>query len=125
MNEADFKRQFIKDIRAEGGYGRRIEDAYSVGFPDMILRPKGLPVLFVEAKVFEHLKFKPSPRQYVELMRLHEPPHSYGLVMGLHHPSSSIFIGTVEKELDATTAFCFSSVGGLTHNLSVFIKGLK
>lgn len=82
MNEADFKRELVKRFKKEGGYARRIEDAYSVGFPDLILIPKGGVVFFCEAKVVRGRSFAPTPRQYVELVRLSVSSHAFPCVLG-------------------------------------------
>lgn len=82
MNEADFKRKIVADVKKHGGYARRIEDQFSVGFPDMVLRPVNSPaVFFVEAKIFIGGQFKPTERQLIELRRIHSPV-SCGIVMG-------------------------------------------
>lgn len=69
-NEASFKRELVKEFKRLGHYARRIEDSFSVGFPDLIIIPKGCPVFFCEAKVVEGRTFAPTPRQFVELTRL-------------------------------------------------------
>lgn len=77
------KRELVKLFRKQGGYARRIEDAYSVGFPDMVLIPPNGLVFFCEAKIIRGRKFAPSPRQYVELLRLSlSPQHSVPCVLG-------------------------------------------
>lgn len=81
--ESDFKRQIVKDFTKRGNYARRIEDRYSVGFPDLILIPKGYPVFFCEAKVIRDNLFGPTPRQFVELGRLAISKHSVPTLLGL------------------------------------------
>lgn len=70
MNEAGFKRKVVNEFKEFSGYARRIEDAYSVGFPDLILIPPKGRVFFCEAKIVRGKSFAPTPRQYVELLRL-------------------------------------------------------
>jgi hypothetical protein len=70
MNEADVKRKIVDDVRANKGYARRIEDQFSVGFPDMIIMLPKIPVLFAEIKMVRGFSFSPSPRQHVELSRM-------------------------------------------------------
>lgn len=71
VNEANFKRRIVDNIKARGGYARRIEDQFSVGFPDLIIQTsENMPVFFVEAKIVRGPVFGPSPRQYVEMKRL-------------------------------------------------------
>jgi hypothetical protein len=70
MNEAHVKAMMVKSVKAAGGYARRVEDQYLVGFPDTILIPKGYPVFFAEVKIVKGQQLAPSPRQYVELCRI-------------------------------------------------------
>lgn len=69
-NEADVKRDMVKKIKEEGGYGRRIEDQYAVGLPDLIMIPAGGPVFFVEVKIIRAQSFGATPRQLEELKRI-------------------------------------------------------
>lgn len=82
MKEADVKKGLVDQIRLEGGYARRIEDRFSVGMPDTVFIPKGLPVIWVEVKIVDWNLLKPSARQYIELKRLNLPPHSRAFVLG-------------------------------------------
>lgn len=71
MNEADAKRAVVQNIKQRGGYARRIEDQFSVGFPDLIVETsESQPVFFIEAKIITGHVFGPTPRQYVEMSRL-------------------------------------------------------
>jgi hypothetical protein len=81
-SEADVKRKIVKDFKDRGHYARRIEDSFSVGFPDLVLVPKDYPVFFTEAKIIRGLKFGPTPRQYVEMMRLAISKHSVPTLLG-------------------------------------------
>lgn len=81
-SEADVKRKIVADFKAHGDYARRIEDSFSVGFPDLVLIPKSYPVFFTEAKIIRGLKFGPSPRQYVEMTRLAISKHSVPTLIG-------------------------------------------
>lgn len=82
MSEADVKRAIVKAFKDRGHYARRIEDSFSVGFPDLILIPQGYPVFFTEVKIVKGLKFGPSPRQYVEMDRLAISKHSVPTLLG-------------------------------------------
>lgn len=83
MNEADYKRRVVSQFKELGGYARRIEDSYSVGFPDLILIPRGGVVFFCEAKIVRGKSFSPTARQYVELHRLSlSPQHAVPCVLG-------------------------------------------
>lgn len=82
-NEADFKREVVKQFKKLGHYARRIEDKFTVGFPDLVTIPRGYPVFFVEAKIVRGHSFGPTERQYVELARLDiSPKHSAPCLMG-------------------------------------------
>jgi hypothetical protein len=69
MNESELKSWFVKKIKQEGGYGRRIEDQFGVGLFDLILVPKGGPVFFVEAKIIRATTWGATDRQMIELER--------------------------------------------------------
>jgi hypothetical protein len=68
INEANYKQRLIKAINLlPGAYGRRIEDRYSVGVLDMIIKLPNMPIVFAEAKWLSHgWKFGPSGRQFHE-----------------------------------------------------------
>ena len=83
MNEAQVKRAMVEDVRKAGGYARRYEDQFGVGIPDTLFVLKGLPPIFAEIKVFKHVKFGPTDRQWVELMRINaHQPQMFGVVIG-------------------------------------------
>lgn len=81
-SEADAKRIVVKAFKDRGHYARRIEDAFSVGFPDLVLILKGYPVFFTEVKIIYDNMFGPTPRQYVELDRLAISKHSVPTLLG-------------------------------------------
>lgn len=83
MNEAEAKRRIVENIKARGGYARRIEDQFSVGFPDLVIQTsEALPVFFTEAKIIRGLSFGPTPRQYVEMSRLAVSRYSVPVLAG-------------------------------------------
>lgn len=82
-SEGDVKRFIVKEFKARGHYARRIEDQFSVGFPDLVLVMKGdYPVTFAEAKMIRGAKFGPTDRQYVEMTRLAISKHSVPILIG-------------------------------------------
>lgn len=83
MNESEAKRTIVANVQARGGYARRIEDKFSVGFPDLVLVLPDYPVFFCEAKIIVGHTFGPTPRQYVELKRLAISKHSCPMLAGL------------------------------------------
>lgn len=80
--ETPMKQEIVKDFKDRGHYARRIEDAYSVGFPDLVLIPKEYPVFFCEAKIIRDNLFGPTPRQFVELGRMAISKHSVPCILG-------------------------------------------
>ena len=76
------KQAIVKEMKKLGHYGRRIEDAYSVGFPDLVLIPRDYPVFFTEAKIVRDNLFGPTPRQFVELGRLSISKHAVCNIVG-------------------------------------------
>lgn len=81
-DESDYKRELVAEFQRLGHYARRIEDRFLVGFPDLILIPKGMPIFFCEAKIIRGNSFAPRPRQYVELDRLAISPCAVPCVLG-------------------------------------------
>ncbi len=67
MKEADAKRKAVDAVRLAGGYAKRIEDKYSVGFPDTILKLPNYPTALAEFKLVRGRYFSPTPRQLFEL----------------------------------------------------------
>lgn len=87
--ESKAKNAIVDAFTENGHYARRFEDQFYVGFPDLILIPKGYPVFFVEAKVFTGNVFRPRLRQWVELDHLslspkHAVPAMLGVKNGVH-----------------------------------------
>jgi hypothetical protein len=82
LKESAIKLQMVREIQGEGGYGRRIEDRFSVGMPDLVLIPMNGPVVWVEVKIVRGNILAPTPRQSIELRRLHRPPHSTSYLVG-------------------------------------------
>ena len=68
--ESDLKRELITQCKKLGWYARRIEDQYAVGVLDVVIVPYSAPTLFVEGKVTDGLKFAPTPRQFIEGVRI-------------------------------------------------------
>ena len=66
MNESDYKRRLVAEVKALGGYARRIEDRFAVGVLDLILKVPNRHLIFAEGKVIEGYKFAPTARQYEE-----------------------------------------------------------
>lgn len=84
--EAAYKTQMVKDVETHGGYARRIEDQYTVGQPDCIFILPDRHPCFAEVKRFTHNQFGPTPRQYVELMKIQRSSTKVAAcVIGIRH----------------------------------------
>jgi len=70
MIEADVKANIVAAMFNAGGYGRRVEDKYLVGTPDLILAHPLVGTVIAEAKMVLHNVFAPTPRQRVEMQRI-------------------------------------------------------
>ena len=105
-SEADEKRKIVEAMRKAGGYARRIEDSFSVGFPDLIVGHPDLPHLFViEAKIVRGKFYEPTPRQYIELTRL--KPWTFPIVLGI--TSERFFFSKPVPARRIHTGGCWSS----------------
>lgn len=127
-SESDIKREIVKDMQKHGGYARRIEDQYAVGTYDMIIIPFGLPVFMAEVKKIAVDTFRPTGRQFVELMRIQsvaqvgEPPHAIPVVIGwqegiyyFHHNAETILRQNCFTANDAGLSFADQIVQYYNH----------
>jgi hypothetical protein len=121
MLEAEIKRRMVKSAQKEGHYARRIEDAFSVGFPDTILIPVGGPAFFVEVKRVAGLRFAPSPRQLVELDRLAATNAVVPLVLGVDADTWTFWVSRPAKVI--LTANCPHDILPNGQGLVAFLKG--
>lgn len=106
-SESQFKSEFIKAIKAQGGWGRRVEDQYGVGVLDMIIVIPGLPVYFAEGKVVTGKFMEPSPRQAIEMERINAASHGVAesVLIGFSPDRVSFSPLTERAYLDAPTTF--------------------
>lgn len=93
INESDLKRALVKSIQAQGGIGQRIEDKFTVGWPDLILVPLRKPVIFAEAKIVKGLRLEASPTQEQRLFNLWRPPTCYSVMLGYHPGRERLYLG--------------------------------
>lgn len=68
--ESEYKSKIVKEVKAAGGWARRIEDQFGVGILDTILLLPNIPVIFAEFKRFDGNFFKPRDRQWVEMTQI-------------------------------------------------------
>ncbi len=107
-DEAGIKRLMVKRIKEEGGYGRRLEDSFAVGLPDLILIPKHGFVFLTEVKIIKgEAKFGCTPRQAEELRRVAET-ESYAIpVLIGHGPTTGrLYACKPRVETRASEAVC-------------------
>lgn len=110
MLESDAKRKIVENVKQRGGYARRIEDQFSVGFPDLIIQTsEKMPVFFVEAKIITGNTFGPTPRQYVEMGRLRVSKYAVPVLAGWKN-GVWYFIDRCEK---AHVTDCYLSPDGM------------
>lgn len=101
MDEADLKRALVKSIRLQGGIGRRIEDKFTVGWPDLILAPAGMPVFFAEAKLIKvGAKLTCTEIQAARLDELWRPPHIYACILAYAFKRERLYVGNFGDRLD-------------------------
>jgi len=84
-SEADFKRAIVRQLLAEGGFARRIEDKFAVGSLDMLLVTNRYAI-YAEAKLIKGIAALPASvaqRHQIELLNRVRNPHCYALVIGL------------------------------------------
>lgn len=89
MTEAQFKRDIVRQLLREGGFGRRIEDKFAVGSLDMLLVTRRYTI-YAEAKLLKGIIALPASvmqREQIRLFNAVGNPTSYALVMGLKDKS--------------------------------------
>ena len=69
MNEADRKRELVKDVKRLGGQARRLEDRWAVGLLDLVVKLPGQPFIWAEGKLIDGNLFAPTGAQYEEGMK--------------------------------------------------------
>lgn len=112
MNESEVKRRLVENVKQRGGYARRIEDQFAVGFPDtIVMTSEALPVFFIEAKIIGGLEFGPSPRQYVEMKRLAVSRYSCPVLAGWSNQTGKWYLHRRAEK--ALVAECFEQPDGL------------
>lgn len=101
MKESDVKRRMVEVVKKFGGYAHRFEDQFSVGFPDCVfILPNYVPC-FTEVKLFTGNVFDPSPRQYVELIRIQKSSTKVAAaVVGYKTTSGVFYISNPQKQVD-------------------------
>ena len=110
ISEATVKSMMVKSVRDAGGYARRIEDQFLVGMPDTILIPQGCPVFFAEVKIVKRQQLAPSPRQYVEMMRLKSAGGVHAIPILIGWKETIYYFHEVTEKASLTS--CFSVTSG-------------
>jgi len=128
ISEASIKGVMVKSVQNAGGYARRIEDQFLVGMPDTILIPKGCPVFFAEVKKVRGQQLAPSPRQYIEMMRINnawmgpKPRCAIAIIIGWKD-GNYYFHETAEKVFLADCFSVTTSTMDFNDQLIQFYKG--
>lgn len=112
MSESDEKRKIVENIKQRGGYARRIEDQFSVGFPDIVAQTsEPMPVFFIEAKIIDGHTFGPSPRQYVEMRRLAVSRYAVPLLAGYSPLARKWYLHRRAEKVHVTE--CYAQLNGV------------
>jgi hypothetical protein len=84
MLEADLKRDLVRTLLKEGGYGRRLEDKYAVGTLDLLLMTERYTI-YAEAKMLKGIATLPArvaQRAEIERFNAVGNPRAKALVIG-------------------------------------------
>lgn len=95
--EADYKRAIVKEIKANSGYARRLEDMFAVGVLDTIICLPETGIFLVEVKRFSFQQFAPSPRQFEEMRRV-AAAHGNTAIIGVKMPEEIYHIHGIPKD---------------------------
>lgn len=98
--ENECKTAFCTDLRNSGGFGRRLEDQYGVGVPDMLCVPRGGPVFLIEAKIIRSASWGATPRQALELRRfaISSDTHGYACELGFRPDDKIMTIRQLDED---------------------------
>ena len=66
MNEADKKRELVKQVKLLGGQARRVEDSWAVGVLDLAIKLPERPFVWAEGKIIKGNVFAPTGAQFAE-----------------------------------------------------------
>jgi hypothetical protein len=103
-DEADFKRELVRQLNARGHYARRHEDRHAVGLLDMAILVRGHPHLLAEGKIVEHQAYAPTLRQWVEGERYKKAGGLCALI-GWDPKTEVMFIHEWTKEASKRTSW--------------------
>jgi hypothetical protein len=84
VQEADLKRELVRTLLKEGGYGRRLEDKFAVGTLDLLLLTERYTI-YAEAKILRDIVTLPATvTQRAEIERFNKVgnPRARALVIG-------------------------------------------
>lgn len=118
--ESEYKTKIVKQVKDDGGYGRRFEDQYAVGLADMIMIPKGGPVFFCEAKIIKLVsgEFYPTPRQFEELKRVKETDSgALSILMGIDPLDGMLYLNPLTQVANKHTCLVHGSIRKITESL--------
>lgn len=121
MNEADVKRAMVKRMFAEKGYARRIEDQFSVGFPDLITIPRNGPTLFLEIKIIRGLSFGVTERQLIEIQRINDARRELCAFM-VGYKDGTFYYSPAAKSVKIQDCYRQQDCLNLSQNLRYFVE---
>lgn len=104
-SESDYKSAFVKAVKAQGGWGRRVEDQYGVGILDMILVVPGLPVYFAEGKLASKTYMEPTPRQAIEMERINAASHGVAESLLIGFSEAGVYLSPNTERVALKDAF--------------------
>jgi len=119
VTEAQFKRDIVRQLLKEGGFGRRIEDKFAVGSLDMLLVTKRYTI-YAEAKLLKNIAALPASvmqREQIRLFNAVGNPTSYALVMGLKDKSVGFGLPGERYDEHYTMPWPLLGTGTLTEHL--------
>jgi hypothetical protein len=102
--ESELKTKLVQQCRERGWYARRIEDQFAVGILDVTVAISWRPVLFIEAKVTDGLKFSPTERQYIEGLQINKA-NSCAIAILVGWRDKVMYVDDWYREVFITKAF--------------------
>jgi hypothetical protein len=121
MDEADRKRQLVREVNAlPGAYALRIEHKWAVGVLDLVIKLPGHPWLWAEGKMVDGNLFAPTKRQFEEGNRIMQTGTP---VVLLGWKQRFMFVSKWTDQADVRT--CFFGSGQWAPVLMEYLKGAR
>ena len=125
-SEAEFKRDIVRQLLREGGFGRRIEDKFAVGSLDMLLLTRRYTI-YAEAKLLKNIAAFPASvmqREQIRLFNAVSNRYAYAIVVGLK--DGNMCFGLPGERYDAHYQVPWPLVGprSLAHHLDGAVEAI-